>query len=81
MGKDEDDSYDCFVCVLLTHGFHDKRAKGDKVLIQDVVYGTDMPFYLCFLVDLLKPELCPRFKGKPKIFIIGVNIYLFFFLF
>lgn len=70
LGKDDYTGYDCFVCVILTHGYYDTYRKYDQHFVGDVVYGTDQVVYLHFLLELFQPACCPNLEGKPKIFII-----------
>ncbi|XP_036359068.1 caspase-3-like [Octopus sinensis] len=51
--------YNCFVCVILTHGEDDNQ-----------IYGTDDKVKLDTLVEMLLPERCPSLIGKPKLFFI-----------
>uniref|UniRef100_A0A131YZ70 Caspase n=1 Tax=Rhipicephalus appendiculatus TaxID=34631 RepID=A0A131YZ70_RHIAP len=58
LGKNIDESDDCFVCCVLTHG------TGDHL------YGKDGKFSVN---DLIKPflgDVCPNLRGKPKLFFI-----------
>ncbi|XP_052824042.1 caspase-3-like [Octopus bimaculoides] len=52
-------NYNCFVCVLLTHGEDD-----------DQIYGTDGKVNLNDLVEMLLPDRCPGLICKPKLFFI-----------
>ncbi|CAI9722937.1 caspasecaspase-3-like [Octopus vulgaris] len=51
--------YNCFVCVILTHGEDDNQ-----------IYGTDGKVNLDTLVEMLLPNRCPGLIGKPKLFFI-----------
>ena len=51
--------YDCFVCVILSHG------------TKDGIYGTDdQVIKLEAITSLFRRDKCPSLQGKPKIFLI-----------
>ena len=51
--------YDCFVCVILSHG------------AQNGIYGTDdQVITLEAITSLFRRDACPSLQGKPKIFLI-----------
>ena len=51
--------YDCFVCVILSHGK------------KDAIYGTDEDVIkIEALTSLFRRNECPSLEGKPKIFLI-----------
>jgi len=51
--------YDCFVCVILSHGS------------KDGIYGTDdKVINLDAITSLFRRDECPSLEGKPKIFLI-----------
>ncbi|XP_022784497.1 uncharacterized protein LOC111325054 isoform X3 [Stylophora pistillata] len=51
--------YDCFVCVILTHGS------------KDGVYGTDdAVIRIEAITSYFRRDACPSLEGKPKIFLI-----------
>ena len=51
--------YDCFVCVILSHGS------------KDGIYGTDDEVInLEAITSLFRRDECPSLEGKPKIFLI-----------
>ena len=51
--------YDCFVCVILSHGK------------KDAIYGTDEDaIKIEALTSLFRRNECPSLEGKPKIFLI-----------
>ena len=52
--------YDCFVCVLLSHG------------TKDGIYGTDLQVMIKTetITSLFQRNQCPSLEGKPKIFLI-----------
>lgn len=51
--------YDCFVCVILSHG------------TKDGIYGTDdQVITLEAITSLFRRDACPSLRGKPKIFLI-----------
>ncbi|CAI9722931.1 caspasecaspase-3-like [Octopus vulgaris] len=51
--------YNCFLCVILTHGEDDNQ-----------IYGTDRKVNLNELVQMLLPDRCPGLIGKPKLFFV-----------
>ncbi|XP_036354520.1 caspase-3-like isoform X3 [Octopus sinensis] len=51
--------YNCFLCVILTHGEDDNQ-----------IYGTDGKVNLNDLVEKLLPNRCPSLIGKPKLFFV-----------
>lgn len=58
MADQDHTNFDCFVCVLLSHGE------------EGIVFGTDKPVQIKDLSDCFKADRCPTLVGKPKIFII-----------
>ena len=51
--------YDCFVCVILSHG------------TEDGIYGTDEKgIKIEAITSLFRRSECPSLEGKPKIFLI-----------
>ena len=52
--------YDCFVCVILSHG------------TKDGIYGTDEKVMIKIetITSLFQRNQCPSLEGKPKIFLI-----------
>ena len=51
--------YDCFVCVILSHGS------------KDGIYGTDdKVINIEAITSLFRRDECPALEGKPKIFLI-----------
>ncbi|XP_052823815.1 caspase-3-like [Octopus bimaculoides] len=52
-------NYNCFVCVILTHGEDNNW-----------IYGTDDKVKLDDLVEMLLPNRCPGLIGKPKLFFV-----------
>ncbi|CAI9722936.1 caspase-3-like isoform X2 [Octopus vulgaris] len=59
ISKREHAKYNCFVCVILTHGEDDNQ-----------IYGTDGKLNLNELVQMLLPDSCPGLIGKPKLYFI-----------
>ncbi|XP_036359069.1 caspase-3-like [Octopus sinensis] len=52
-------NYNCFVCVILSHGEDDNQ-----------IYGIDDKVKLDDLVEMLLPNRCPSLIGKPKLFFV-----------
>ncbi|KAJ7331227.1 Caspase-7 [Desmophyllum pertusum] len=51
--------FDCFVCVILSHGS------------KDCIYGTDdKVIKVEAITSLFRRDQCPSLEGKPKIFLI-----------
>ncbi|CAI9722925.1 caspasecaspase-3-like [Octopus vulgaris] len=59
ISKWEHAKYNCFVCVILTHGEDDNQ-----------IFGTDGKESLDTLVEMLLPDRCPSLIGKPKLFFV-----------
>ncbi|XP_036371414.1 caspase-3-like [Octopus sinensis] len=59
ISKWEHAKYNCFLCVILTHGEDDNQ-----------IYGTDGKVNLNDLVEKLLPNRCLRLIGKPKLFFV-----------
>ncbi|XP_022784434.1 caspase-3-like isoform X2 [Stylophora pistillata] len=51
--------YDCFVCIILSHGFGDGIFGTDDVLIK-----------IEAITSFFRRDECPSLEGKPKIFLI-----------
>ncbi|XP_078615388.1 uncharacterized protein LOC144884194 [Branchiostoma floridae x Branchiostoma japonicum] len=58
-GKADHSNYDCFVCVIMSHGTMGKVYSSDDV-------GID----ICELMKPVNAKKCPSLKGKPKLFFI-----------
>ncbi|XP_036355360.1 caspase-3-like [Octopus sinensis] len=58
------ENYNCFVCVILTHG-------GDD----NVIHGTDGKVKLGSLMQMLLPDRCQSLMGKPKLFFVQAALF------
>jgi len=58
MSKADHKKFDCFICIISSHGTSNKLYGSDGY---DVMLGPQMKSF--------KPDVCPDLDGKPKIFL------------
>lgn len=59
MEQNSEQTYDCFVMIILTHG------SGDLIFMSD-----GHPLRVQNILEEFNAEKCPKLKGKPKLFFI-----------
>lgn len=67
-------SYDSFICVFLSHGSRHPVRIGGEDDVGNFIEARDYEIHLEMVYDKFNGEKCPSLIGKPKIFIVQVNL-------
>ena len=62
--------------MILSHGARDIDFSNGKPREKDIIYGKDNFMYLEDITRHVNDENCSTLAGKPKIFIVQVNVCL-----